>query len=79
MIGQTGEGLCVPGSWPAHAWFVGYAPYDDPEIIVAVFIYHGAEGSTVAAPIAKSTIDAYFQLKQVDQELQQNEYAPAIP
>ena len=22
--------LCVPGQWPAHAWYVGYAPYDAP-------------------------------------------------
>jgi penicillin-binding protein 2 len=73
------EGLCIPGSWPAHAWFVGYAPYDDPEIVVAAFVYHGAEGSTVAAPIAKFTIDAYFQLKQVDQDLQQIDYAPTTP
>lgn len=73
------QGLCIPGSWPAHAWFVGYAPYDDPEIVVAAFVYKGAEGSTVAAPIAKFTIDAYFQLEQVDQDLQQNEYAPATP
>jgi cell division protein FtsI/penicillin-binding protein 2 len=57
---------------------VGNAPYDDPEIVVAAFVYHGAEGSTGAAPIAKFTIDAYFQLKQVDQDLQQNDYAPVI-
>ncbi|MEO0565453.1 MAG: penicillin-binding transpeptidase domain-containing protein, partial [Chloroflexota bacterium] len=27
-------GLCKPGNWPAHAWFTGYAPYEDPEILV---------------------------------------------
>lgn len=70
------ENLCNPGSWPAHAWFVGYAPYDDPEIVVAAFVYHGSEGSTVAGPIVKFVIDAYFQLKQVDQDLRQNDYAP---
>ncbi|NLE94035.1 MAG: hypothetical protein GX599_08560, partial [Chloroflexi bacterium] len=59
-----------------HAWFVGYAPYDDPEIVVAAFVYHGSEGSTVAGPIVKFVIDAYFQLKQVDQDLRQNDYAP---
>jgi len=70
------EGLCVPGSWPAHAWFVGYAPYDDPQIVVVAFVYNGDEGSTVAGPIVKATIDAYFQLQQVDQDLRQNEFAP---
>ena len=33
------------GGWPAHAWFVGYAPYDDPEIVVVAFAYNGKEGS----------------------------------
>ena len=27
-------GLCVPGQWPAHAWFTAYAPFDNPEISV---------------------------------------------
>lgn len=56
-------GLCVQGQWPAHAWYVGYAPYENAEIIVIAFVYNGGEGSGVAAPIVKDVIDAYFQLK----------------
>ena len=56
-------GLCVPGNWPAHAWYVGYAPYEDPEVIVLAFVYNGGEGSAVAAPIVKEVLDAYFKLK----------------
>ncbi|MGA9398095.1 MAG: penicillin-binding protein 2 [Anaerolineaceae bacterium] len=58
--------LCQPGNWPAHAWFVGYAPYDDPEIVVVAFVYNGREGSTVAAPIVRKVLEAYFELKQID-------------
>lgn len=42
-----------------HAWFVGFAPYDDPEIAVVVLIENGAHGS-YAAPVAKDIFDAYF-------------------
>jgi penicillin-binding protein 2 len=60
------KNLCNPGNWPAHAWFVGYAPYDDPEIIVVAFVYNGKEGSTVAAPIVRKVLEAYFELKDID-------------
>jgi len=56
-------GLCVPGQWPAHAWYVGYAPYEAPEIAVIAFVYNGGEGSAVATPIVREVMDAYFQLK----------------
>ncbi len=64
------EGLCIPGSWPSHAWFAGYAPYDDPEIVVVAFVYNGAEGSTVSGPIVRKVIDAYFEFKEIDAELE---------
>lgn len=55
--------LCVPGQWPAHAWFTGYAPYEDPEIIIIAFVYNGGEGSQVALPIVIRTMEEYFRLK----------------
>jgi penicillin-binding protein 2 len=55
--------LCEPGNWPAHAWYAGYAPYDDPEIVVVAFVYNGKEGSTVAAPIVRQVLESYFRLK----------------
>jgi penicillin-binding protein 2 len=57
---------CEFGSWPAHAWYVGYAPYDNPEIVVIAFVYNGNEGSSVTAPIVRKVLDAYFQLKAMD-------------
>jgi penicillin-binding protein 2 len=55
--------LCEPGAWPAHAWYVGYAPYENPEIIIIGFVYNGGEGSGVAAPLVRDVMDAYFRLK----------------
>ena len=55
--------LCVPGQWPAHAWYTGYAPFDDPEVIILAFVYNGGEGSQVALPIVRRTMEEYFRLK----------------
>lgn len=43
-----------------HAWFVAFAPRDNPEIAVVVMVEHSREGSEVAAPIARRIIDAYL-------------------
>jgi penicillin-binding protein 2 len=60
------KNLCQSGNWPAHAWYVGYAPYDDPEIAVVAFVYNGGEGASVAGPIVRKVLEAYFELKAVD-------------
>ncbi|MBW2010817.1 MAG: penicillin-binding protein 2 [Deltaproteobacteria bacterium] len=44
-----------------HAWFVGYAPSDAPEIAVAVIVEHGEHGSSTAGPIARDVIKTYLQ------------------
>lgn len=44
-----------------HAWFASFAPYDDPELVVVVFIEHGGGGSSVAAPLAKALYERYFR------------------
>ncbi|HDD62633.1 MAG TPA: penicillin-binding protein 2 [Chloroflexi bacterium] len=60
------KGLCIPGSWPSHAWTLAYAPFDNPEIAVVAFAYNGGEGASVAGPIVRRTIEAYFELKTID-------------
>jgi penicillin-binding protein 2 len=44
-----------------HSLFIGYAPYDNPQVSIAVIIENGGHGSTVAAPIAKKMIDFYYE------------------
>jgi len=43
-----------------HAWFVAYAPVDDPQLAVAVIIEHGGGGGAVAAPIARRILATRF-------------------
>jgi penicillin-binding protein 2 len=58
---------CAPGHWPAHAWYFGYAPYNDPEIAVVAFIHNGDEGARLSAPVVGQVIQAYYELKKIDQ------------
>jgi penicillin-binding protein 2 len=60
------KNLCKPGDWPSHAWTVAYAPYGDPEIAVIAFVYNGGEGASVAGPIVRRVLEAYFELRNVD-------------
>lgn len=75
--GKTGTGefcdevaqdrnLCIPGEWPTHSWYVAYAPYENPEIAVAAFVYNGGEGAVTAGPVVRQILEAYFELKSFD-------------
>lgn len=46
-----------------HAWFVGYAPYDDPQIAVAVIVENGGFGASAAAPVVGKIIEQYLGSK----------------
>jgi len=48
------------GNLPTHAWFTAFAPYEDPEIALVVFVARGGEGSTTAVPIAAQILRYYF-------------------
>jgi len=44
-----------------HAWYTVYAPYDDPEIAMAIIIEGGGEGHAAAVPVAKEVLEWYFE------------------
>ncbi len=54
-----------------HAWFVGFAPRDNPQIAWAVFVQNGGHGGTTAAPIARAVLETFFQKLDQRQGLQQ--------
>jgi len=56
------KGLCIPGSWPAHAWTTLFAPSQDPEVSVIAFIYNGTEGSIMAGPLANQALRLYYEI-----------------
>ncbi len=45
-----------------HAWFTLYAPYEKPEIAIAVIVEDGGEGSAYAVPVADRVLRAYFEI-----------------
>jgi len=51
-----------------HAWFVAYAPRQNPVIAVAVIVEHGEHGSTAAAPVASQMIRLYLSDRQADED-----------
>ena len=59
--GKTGTAEVPDGA--DNVLFVGFAPYDDPEIVVAVIIEHGAT-SSYAAGVAKDIFEAYMAIKE---------------
>jgi len=46
-----------------HAWFVAYAPAENPQLAVAVIVEHGGHGGATAAPVARKVFDRWFQLQ----------------
>ncbi|MDO8529510.1 MAG: penicillin-binding protein 2 [bacterium] len=47
-----------------HAWFVSYAPYENPELVLVILVEGGGEGHSSAVPITKAVYDWYFNRKQ---------------
>jgi penicillin-binding protein 2 len=63
VAGKTGTAEFGPrfadGTYETHAWFSGFAPADDPQIAITVFLERGV-GATHAAPLAAQIMDYYF-------------------
>ena len=47
-----------------HAWFVSFAPYNNPKIVLVVLLEAGGEGSSNAVPVAKEILNWYFNQPQ---------------
>ena len=52
----------LPWKYRNHAWFMAYAPHDNPKYAVAVIAEHGRSGSGVAAPIAAKILEEAIKL-----------------
>jgi penicillin-binding protein 2 len=61
-----------------NAWFVGYAPKRNPEIVVAVLVQGGGHGGVTSAPIARDIVKAYYD-KKAGVIQQQTAVVPATP
>ena len=60
--GKSGTAEAPPGQ--PHTWFGGFAPYNNPEIVVVAFVEHsGGGGGSVAGPIVNKVLETYFKTK----------------
>jgi penicillin-binding protein 2 len=66
VAGKTGTAQWHPDK-NNHAWFTGFAPYENPEVAITILVEEGGEGSSVSVPIAANILNWYF-----------NEYQPKL-
>lgn len=59
VAGKTGTAQF--GNNKTHAWFVGFAPYDNPQLVITILVEGGGEGYEAAVPVAKEVLEWYFR------------------
>ena len=59
---RTGPEKDIPKKFRDHAWFVAFAPVENPKIAVAVLAEHMGHGGSAAAPLAKELIETYIKV-----------------
>ena len=64
------ETKSLPKELQDHAWFIAFAPVEDPQIAVAVLVEHGGHGGETAAPPAKRVIEEYMKNDQPENHQQ---------
>ena len=72
IAGKTGTAENPHGD--PHSWFVGFAPFNKPEIAVCVLVENGGSGGKIAAPIAREIIKSYYHIFHLDKIHYQNNY-----
>lgn len=75
MSGKTGTAQSVGEKGKNlgdHAWFIAYAPSDNPAIAISVLVEYGGHGSSVAAPVAKTITEAMFKENKEIKEVRLN-------
>lgn len=64
LSGKTGTAQTANPKQPTNAWFISFAPYDDPKYAVCVFVENGNSGGGAASPIVKRIIEDATTLEQ---------------
>lgn len=59
IAGKTGTAQWATDKL-THAWFTGFAPYDNPTLVITILVEEGGEGSSIAVPIAYDILNWYF-------------------
>lgn len=68
VLPVTSAGKTGTAQWSSkkanHAWFTGFAPYENPEIVITVLVEEGGEGSVVGVSVAREIMQWYFANRQ---------------
>lgn len=62
VISLDSGAVCITEKCRDHAWFIGYAPTEKPEISAAVVVEHGGFGASAAAPIVGAMMQRYYDI-----------------
>jgi len=65
MKGKVVKSEDLPYHLRDHAWFVGLAPAQAPEICVVALVEHGGHGASAAAPVVRAVLQEYFRTRPV--------------
>jgi len=80
VAGKTGTAEVGGPDTIPHSWFAAYAPADSPEIAIVVLVENAGEGSSVAAPLVRQVVEAYYGLPLSPLPPQAEEgYVPPTP
>ena len=80
VAGKTGTAEVGGPETIPHSWFAAYAPANSPEIAIAVLVENAGEGSSVAAPLTRQVVEAYYGLPLSPLPPQAEEdYVPPTP
>lgn len=52
----------IPMEFRDHAWFIAYAPAENPRVAVSVLVEHGGHGASAAAPLARTMVEKFLEL-----------------
>ncbi len=80
VAGKTGTAEVGGPDMEPHSWFAAYAPAGSPEIAIVALVENAGEGSTVAAPLVRQVVEAYYGLPLSSLPPQAEEgYVPPTP
>jgi penicillin-binding protein 2 len=73
MSGKTGTAQAGSQGGGDHAWFIAFAPAENPAIAISVLVEHGGHGSSASAPVAKIISETFLKEKTVIKEARASE------
>ncbi len=80
VAGKTGTAEVGGPDTIPHSWFAAYAPANNPEIAIVVLAENAGEGASVAAPLTRQVVEAYYGLPLSPLPLlAEEDYAPPTP